>query len=111
MNWMAPHALQVLFSPEHGFFVWTPLALSRSRARSRCLLRYADAAGSAARRIGACCLLLMVALQVYVGGSVESWTVAGAFGQRRFIALTAVMVIGLRGARSSALTRRGADGR
>ena len=27
MNWMAPHALQVLFSPEHGFFVWTPLAL------------------------------------------------------------------------------------
>ena len=27
MNWMAPHALQVLFSPAHGFFVWTPLAL------------------------------------------------------------------------------------
>ena len=27
MNWMAPHALEVLFSPEHGFFVWTPLAL------------------------------------------------------------------------------------
>jgi len=25
---------------------------------------------------------------------VESWTVAGAFGQRRFIALTAVMLIG-----------------
>jgi hypothetical protein len=36
----------------------------------------------------------MVALQIYVGGSVESWTVAGAFGQRRFIALTAAMVIG-----------------
>ena len=27
MNWTAPHALEVLFSPEHGFFVWTPLAL------------------------------------------------------------------------------------
>jgi hypothetical protein len=45
-------------------------------------------------------LLLMIALQVYVGGSVESWTVAGAFGQRRFVALTAVLVIGL-----AALTR------
>ena len=46
------------------------------------------------RKAGAVCLLLMVALQIYVGGSVESWTVAGAFGQRRFIALTAAMVIG-----------------
>src|SRR5947208_11414987 len=26
MKWSAPHALQVLVSPEHGFFVWTPLA-------------------------------------------------------------------------------------
>ena len=27
MYWAAPHALQVMFSPEHGLFVWTPLAL------------------------------------------------------------------------------------
>ena len=39
--------------------------------------------------------LLMVALQIYVGGSVESWTVAGAFGQRRFVALTVLLGIGL----------------
>ncbi len=37
----------------------------------------------------------MVALQVYVSGSVESWTVAGAFGQRRFVALTILLTIGL----------------
>jgi hypothetical protein len=37
----------------------------------------------------------MVALQVYVSGSVESWTVAGAFGQRRFVALTVLLVLGL----------------
>jgi len=42
-------------------------------------------------------MLLMIALQVYVGGSVESWTVAGAFGQRRFVALTSLLVIGLAG--------------
>ena len=27
MFWYAPHGLQVLFSPQHGFFFWTPLAL------------------------------------------------------------------------------------
>jgi hypothetical protein len=40
-------------------------------------------------------MLMMVGLQVYVGGSVESWTVAGAFGQRRFVALTILLAIGL----------------
>jgi hypothetical protein len=37
----------------------------------------------------------MFALQVYISGSVDSWTVAGGFGQRRFVALTTVLVIGL----------------
>jgi hypothetical protein len=37
----------------------------------------------------------MVATQVYISGVVESWTVAGAFGQRRFVALTSLLVIGL----------------
>jgi hypothetical protein len=83
MNWMAPHALQVLFSPAHGFFVWTPLAL----------VALAGLLAVRERRIAAC-LLVMTALQIYVGGSVESWTVAGAFGQRRFIALTAVLIVG-----------------
>jgi hypothetical protein len=99
MNWRAPHALQVLFSPEHGFFVWTPLALI-ALAGIVLLLRSpgapADSVASASRRkkqVGIC-LLLMLALQIYIGGSVESWTVAGAFGQRRFIALTCAMVIG-----------------
>ncbi len=27
MYWYAPHGLQVLLSPEHGFFFWTPLAI------------------------------------------------------------------------------------
>jgi len=90
MKWWAPHAGEVLFSPEHGFFVWTPLALVALAG----LLWSAWGQASQARRVSAC-LLLMVALQIYVGGSVESWTVAGAFGQRRFIALTTAMVIGL----------------
>jgi hypothetical protein len=89
MNWISPHALEVLFSPEHGFFVWTPLALI---ALAGLLFLYV-AAGTRNSQ-AALCLIVMALLQIYVGGSVESWTVAGAFGQRRFIALTAAMVIG-----------------
>ena len=103
MNWMAPHALQVLFSPEHGFFVWTPLALIAIAGLVALFVppeggNYIDdlvVSAFGRKRQIAVCFLLMVALQVYVGGSVESWTVAGAYGQRRFIALTAAMVLGL----------------
>ena len=140
MSWHAPHALQVLFSPEHGFFVWTPLALiaiagliglavlppkgGSDGFRSVPGLESVPVASGLSRKFGfesvpvpsgfsrklgfqsvpvasgfsrklAVCMLLMIALQVYVGGSVESWTVAGAFGQRRFVALTSLLIIGL----------------
>ena len=44
----------------------------------------------------------MVLLQVYVAGSVESWSVAGAFGQRRFISLTTILVFGIAAGLASA---------
>jgi hypothetical protein len=37
----------------------------------------------------------MFLLQIYVSGAVESWTVAGSFGQRRFVALTPILALGL----------------
>ncbi|HYT73350.1 MAG TPA: hypothetical protein VEL79_01260 [Vicinamibacterales bacterium] len=99
MSWTAPHALQVLASPGHGFFVWTPLALLALLALAwKGLTREMD-------RQVALCLLLMAALQVYIGGSVESWTVAGGYGQRRFVALTTVMVIGLSSVRTGVQDR------
>jgi hypothetical protein len=90
MTWTAPHALEVLFSPSHGFFVWTPLAALSIAGLVVLAVRH----GQDRRRI-AILMLLMVGLQVYVGGSVESWTVAGAFGQRRFVALTILLSVGL----------------
>jgi hypothetical protein len=91
MNWVAPHALEVLFSPAHGFFVWTPLA---AMAIVGLVLMAVRALPDGDRRRVALCMLLMAGLQIYVSGSVESWTVAGGFGQRRFVALTALLVIG-----------------
>lgn len=90
MTWTAPHALQVLASPEHGLAFWTPLAALALIGLVVAVWRD----GSRARRL-AVCLIAMVLLQVYIAGSVESWTVAGAFGQRRFVSLTVVFVVGL----------------
>jgi hypothetical protein len=92
MTWTAPHAAGVLFSPSHGFFFWTPIALLAIIGLVTIAARYRGD-----RRQIAAIALLMIGLQVYVGGSVESWTVAGAFGQRRFVALTVLLVLGLAG--------------
>jgi len=83
-----------LFSPEHGFFVWTPLAIIASfgliaLAAGLVPSRHRDA------RWMAGLFLLLFALQAYVSGCVESWTVAGSFGQRRFVAVTPLLVVGL----------------
>ena len=92
MTWTAPHAIQGLLSPEHGFFFWTPLALL-AMAGVILLAWRGVPYHMDARRIGGCAMV-MIAAQVYVSGSVESWTVAGAFGQRRFVALTVLLTIG-----------------
>jgi hypothetical protein len=110
MSWYSPHALQVLADPEHGFFLWTPLALLAIAGLIALVAQPADVvhdrANEAAdvRQIGIC-MLVMIALQVYVSGAVESWTVAGAFGQRRFVAVTIFLVVGLAALRAVASSR------
>ncbi len=103
MTWTAPHALSVLFNPAHGLFAWTPLALVGVAGLVALWLRGPGDAGAqsrgrvdarAARRIAGLALL-MIALQAYSSGSVESWTVSGSFGQRRFVAITPLLVLGL----------------
>ena len=90
MAWTSPHALGVIVSPEHGFFIWTPIGAIAILG----LVMLAIRGSTQAQRI-AICALAMVAVQIYVSGSVESWTVAGAFGQRRFVALTVLLTLGL----------------
>ena len=55
----------------------------------------------------AICAIVMFALQAYIAGAVESWTVAGAFGQRRFVSLTPLLVLGL----AACSSLRGIDAR
>lgn len=93
MSWSSPHFLGVILSPEHGLFFWTPLALVAVLALVwRTMPAEAD---DADRRWLAGLAVLMVVGQIYISGCVESWTVAGSFGQRRFVALTPLLVTGL----------------
>jgi hypothetical protein len=89
MYWHAPYATRVVASPEHGLIFWTPLVLLSLAGIIMMIARRADL-----RRV-ATVLMIMVVSQVYVAGSVGSWSVAGAFGQRRFVGLTIVFVMGL----------------
>jgi len=104
LNWLSPHGAAVFASPEHGLVFWTPLALlaiiglaaglsGRLGWSTRPTLTRRRHSDSTAWIAG--CLLIAVVSQIYIAGAVESWTVAGAFGQRRFVGLSAVFLVGL----------------
>jgi hypothetical protein len=113
MSWTSPHAWDVVFSTAHGLAFWSPLVLVALIGLVRLAWPAAAApdASNTDRRQIAVWLLVAVALTVYIAGSVESWTVAGAYGQRRFVSLTAVLIVGLASAfewgRQGSTTRRG----
>jgi hypothetical protein len=91
MTWTAPNAWRVLVSPDNGWFFWTPLALPALAGLVALALGRGDREH---RRIGGICLL-MVATQIYVSGSLNTWAGAGSFGQRRLVGLSIFLVIGL----------------
>ena len=91
MIWTAPNAWRVLASPDNGWFFWTPLALLGLIG----LVALAFDRTDTDRRWIARMCLLMVATQIYVAGSLNTWAGAGSFGQRRLVGLTIFLVIGL----------------
>ena len=84
MYWFSPHFFEVLFSIEHGLFLWSPILLFLA-AGAFVLLRRDREAGLA--------ILLGFLSQVYISGAVDSWTQAGAFGSRRFLGATVIFAV------------------
>jgi hypothetical protein len=87
LTFTSPHLLQVLFDPAHGLFFWTPLALVATVGLAAIAFRRRDRVAPL--------LALAFLLQVWINGSVESWTQAGAFGARRFVEMTPIFAWGL----------------
>lgn len=97
MSWSSPHGLEVLFDPAHGLFLWTPLLLLATAGLVLALSRRGEAGP----------LALGLLVQVWINGSVESWTQAGAFGSRRFVSATPLFAWGLAALLVPALSRLG----
>jgi hypothetical protein len=96
LSYASPHFLEILFDPGHGLFAWTPLLLLAA-VGLLLLLRRGD-------RVPAL-LLVTLLLQVWINGSLDSWTQAGAFGSRRFVSATPVFAWGLGALLLAALPR------
>ncbi len=85
-NWRSPVFRKLLFSPEHGIFVWTPVLLLAALG----LL----ALWSLDRAMARVCLL--IALAFYGLISVYPWWYGTlSYGNRMFVSLTPVFVLGL----------------
>jgi hypothetical protein len=84
MYWTSPHFFEVLFSPQHGLFFWSPI-----------LLLFLVGGVLLFRRDRGAALILAVGFfsQVYISGAVDSWTQAGAFGSRRFLNTTVIFAV------------------
>ena len=87
MSYSSPHFLEVLFDPGHGLLIWSPLLLLAG-------IGLAIRLGRGATPL-AWSLAIALLLQIWINGSVESWSQAGAFGSRRFVATSAVFAWGL----------------
>lgn len=103
MSYQSPHFLEVLFDPAHGLYLWAPLLLF---ATAGLLLAWRRPARPAGRAVVPWLALAFLA-QVWINGAVESWTLAGAFGQRRFVSSTPILAWGLAALVAWGLTRLG----
>lgn len=84
MFWYSPHFFEVLFSAEHGLYFWSPILLFFTVGGLVFLRR---------ERVAGWILMIGFLSQVYISGAVDSWTQAGAFGARRFVALTPIFAV------------------
>lgn len=84
-NLLSPNFFNVIFNPEHGLVLWTPIVLI-------CLIGLVLFIGR--DRLFGAALLIAFVLQVYIAGSFLTWQSASSFGQRRFINCTLLWVLG-----------------
>jgi hypothetical protein len=85
-RWTSPAFLKVLFSSDHGFVVWTPV-LALAILGLMVVVRRDWKLGLP--------LLSVVILYVYVIGCYQDWDGISSFGNRFFVSLTPIFLIGL----------------
>ena len=85
-NWTSPALLQVLFSSDHGMFSWTPILILATVGLFFLIKRNTLlGAGS----------LLTFAVYYYFIASYPDWDGLSSFGNRFFVSLTPIFILGL----------------
>ena len=85
-NWTSPVLLKVLFSSDHGMFSWTPILILAVVGLA--FLAKRDAL------LGAGCLLTVLAYYYFIA-SYPDWDGLSSFGNRFFVSLTPIFILGL----------------
>jgi hypothetical protein len=86
MHYFSPHFFDVLFDPSHSLFFWSPVLFVA-------FLGLGWAAFKSERPYPLALAGLL--LQVWICGSIQSWSQNGAFGMRRFISATPCFALGI----------------
>jgi hypothetical protein len=84
--WTSPALLKVCFSSDHGLFTWTPILIMA--VVGLCLLVKFD------RYLGICSVAVFGGY-LYAIGCYENWNGLASFGNRFFVSLTVLFVLGL----------------
>jgi hypothetical protein len=85
-NWTSPMLLKVLFSPDHGMFSWTPILILAVAGLPFLVKRDA--------LLGAGCVLTFLAFYYFIA-SYPDWDGLSSFGNRFFVSLTPIFILGL----------------
>lgn len=87
-SWLRPHLLRVLFSADHGLVSWTPIILFAALGLLVLLRRD--------RQLGASLVTILFAYYYLIACS-PFWDGLSSFGNRYFLPLTPIFIIGLAG--------------
>lgn len=86
MRWASPHPWLVLFSSNHGLFIWAPILVLSVWG----LIRF----GRTHRRLAPALAIVLLA-SWYTNAAVADWWAGEAYGARRFLSLFALFVLGV----------------
>jgi hypothetical protein len=87
-SWLHPHLLSVLFSSDHGVLSWTPIVLLAALGLFAVVRRD--------KQLGIILLCVVVAFEYFIG-AYPTWDGLSSYGNRFFVSLTAIFVLGLAG--------------
>jgi len=85
-NWTSPVLLKILFSSDHGMFAWTPVLILASLGILFLIKRDA--------LLGVASLLTFLVFYYFIA-SYSDWDGISSFGNRFFVSLTPIFILGL----------------